>query len=256
MEVDAELDNGTEFVARTASGTRRGMEFVGAELNGFDDQGNPVVLRIESIEASGRLGYEDILAYVVSTAPAGSSPRAPLCGVDARGRPIRAIPLAGRWERGSGRETGGRWVPAPGSFTFACEGAALAKCVYLGYRPWAGKVRHCTDSDHCRETTLADLHQACVRMLRADYCGDGTPHTVDGTIIGYRDGFGILRGVEEWPFEAEWGPSGAVCISRTRLLELPEPSCIERLRKPGCGSLSHFDGGTLIMNTVRPALPK
>ena len=35
--------------------------------------------------------------------------------------------------------------------------------------------------------SLASYHQACTRMARADYCGDGTSHTQDGTWIEYYD---------------------------------------------------------------------
>jgi ADYC domain-containing protein len=45
--------------------------------------------------------------------------------------------------------------------------------VRFGYKPWreaAGKPRW-------------DYHQACVRMVRADYAGDGIGHTRDGTLI-------------------------------------------------------------------------
>ena len=44
----------------------------------------------------------------------------------------------------------------------------------MGYRPW-GKAQ--------KGESLWDYHQACVRMLRADYCGNGKPHTRDGTRI-------------------------------------------------------------------------
>jgi hypothetical protein len=56
-------------------------------------------------------------------------------------------------------------------------------------------------------------------MIRADYCGDGTPHTRDGTLMDLYDKAGINRdepgpGME---FEAAWGPLGAVCVRRVRI---------------------------------------
>ena len=69
----------------------------------------------------------------------------------------------------------------------------------------------CTAPFRCGITSLADYHQACTRMLRADYCGDGTPHTVDGTLINIYDGIGIQRDTDDWAFEAEWTTTGARC---------------------------------------------
>jgi len=42
-----------------------------------------------------------------------------------------------------------------------------------GYKPW--KV--------VNGQSLWAYHQACTRMMRADYCGDGRPHTREGTPI-------------------------------------------------------------------------
>ena len=49
-----------------------------------------------------------------------------------------------------------------------------------------------------------------VRMIRADYCGDGTSWTVNGRTIDLYDGLGINVDTSAWTFEAEWTPSGAV----------------------------------------------
>ena len=40
---------------------------------------------------------------------------------------------------------------------------------------------------HCMTPTRELLHEACVRMVRADYCGDGRSHTVDGMAIDVWD---------------------------------------------------------------------
>jgi hypothetical protein len=104
----------------------------------------------------------------------------------------------------------------------------IAKCVNWGYAPWL------TDDD---------MHAGCTRLARADYCGDGTPWTLDGTLINVFDRLGIQpEGTGgNMTFEAAWGPSGAVCVARTRydihnakgkaLL----PACFATL--PRCGSL-------------------
>jgi ADYC domain len=103
----------------------------------------------------------------------------------------------------------------PGKFTFACENGAIAKCIGWGYKPWAKKDGH----------SLADLHQACTRMARADYCGDGRSHTREDNPIDMYDGLAVLTRATEasagWEparasFEAAWSPQGALCLARTR----------------------------------------
>lgn len=73
--------------------------------------------------------------------------------------------------------------------------------------------------------SLWEYHQACVRAIRADYGGDGTGHTRDGTLVDIADRLGIQRPEPDPPgralqFEAAWGPDGAVCVRRTRIPEL------------------------------------
>jgi hypothetical protein len=62
------------------------------------------------------------------------------------------------------------------------------------------------------------LHQTCTRLARADYCGDGVPHTENGTLIDVFDPAGIQVGVDDpaLSFEAGWSPDGAVCVSAPR----------------------------------------
>src|SRR5205814_7622470 len=99
---------------------------------------------------------------------------------------------------------GARRDDAPGRFTLACETGAIGKCVQWGYRPWEARGGR----------SLAELHQACTRMARADYCGDGRSHTSENTTIDYYDELGVQsparadRGPAH-PFEAAWAPDGA-----------------------------------------------
>jgi hypothetical protein len=71
--------------------------------------------------------------------------------------------------------------------------------------------------------SLAPYHEACVRVVRADYCGDGTPHTVPGVAIEMFDRAGVhtRRDPGYGTFEALWGPDGAVCLARARRPEFP-----------------------------------
>jgi len=121
----------------------------------------------------------------------------------------RALAVPGVWdESGAHSEKGEK-------FTFACENGAIAKCVNWGYKPWAKKGG----------SSLAALHQACTRMARADYCGDGRSHTREDNLIDMYDGLSVLTRTTEssatWDakrafFEAAWSTEGATCLSRTR----------------------------------------
>src|SRR5690242_10952997 len=62
-------------------------------------------------------------------------------------------------------------------------------------------------------------YQACVRLVRADYCGDGVGHTRNGAPIDLFDRVGI-QADEPAPgmtLEAAFGPDGAACVRHTRL---------------------------------------
>ena len=69
---------------------------------------------------------------------------------------------------------------------------------------------------------MREHHLACVRMVRADYCGDGTPHTRNGTQIDIYDSLDVQRRAEDDPqnpqiFEAGWSPEGATYLYRPRI---------------------------------------
>jgi hypothetical protein len=55
-------------------------------------------------------------------------------------------------------------------------------------------------------------------MARADYCGNGTSHTRDGTMIDMYDTIGIQKSESgsDFFFEAAWTPEGAYCVSKER----------------------------------------
>jgi hypothetical protein len=176
--------------------------------------------------------------------------------------------LAGAWESrvsstttpyftdGTFRWVGGTLIPGTTSsaFTFAChQHGALAKCAEMGYKPWSTT----------QSSWATDLLQACVRMIRADYCGDGNSHTMNGTSIDVADWRSIQvpdpndtyanvskdptdypGGVPYGP-EAEWNPDGAACISNLRWQGL-EPS-------PAVQSSMGFGGGAVTLGQVLAA---
>ena len=129
----------------------------------------------------------------------------PLCARDADGR-ARAMLVPGTWDaRGAFFESG---------YTLACTGGAVAKCARTwGYKPW--KTLRADDG---ARVPLGPLHRACVRAARADYCGDGTPHTRAGTIIDVIDRFGFNRKDSRASFTREAGftEDGALWLTRPR----------------------------------------
>jgi hypothetical protein len=102
--------------------------------------------------------------------------------------------------------------------TFACTNGVLAKCLRLGYKPW----------QQVNGQPLRDYHQACIRMLRADYCGNGIAHTQEGTPIDVYDRLKIQEAIpnSSMVFEAAWSPEGAVLLNRTRY-----PNTLKRLQQ-------------------------
>ena len=183
-----------------------------------DENGAEVTLRIDSVEKDAKDAEGDIHLYAVSYRDPADSSWKPYCLPDRDGRAL-AIPLSGFWNQTRDH------VQADDVVTFACTNSPLAKCVRWGYKPWktVGGV------------SLRDHHLACVRMTRADYCGDGRPHTREGTMIELYDRIGIQKREAErgMVFEAAWGPHGAVYVNRTRYAQSLDElvaECPERLR--------------------------
>jgi len=59
----------------------------------------------------------------------------------------------------------------------------------------------------------------CIRMARADYCGDGHPHTYGGTAVSLATPHSPMTTAEcndGFCFEASWNRNGAVCLARPR----------------------------------------
>ncbi len=152
----------------------------------------------------------------------------------------RALAVSGVWDRS------GAHHEREGKFTFACENGAIAKCMTWGYKPWEERG----------ERSLKELHQACTRMARADYCGNGRSHTREDNLIDMYDGLGVLTRMKEatagWDpkrasFEAAWTPEGAACLSRTRdgrALETVLAECPERF-EVGTKNLGEGDSCTV-----------
>jgi ADYC domain len=122
-----------------------------------------------------------------------------LCQPDPDGRRL-GFPLQGAFT------PDGRHVDAPGRLLVTCTGGAEGKCVRFGHKPWG----RAPDG-----TPLAPYYQACVRLVRADYCGDGVGHTRDGTPVDLFDRVGVQA--DGMTLEAAFGPGGAACVRHARL---------------------------------------
>lgn len=180
--------------------------------------GAPLEARIEAIR---RLpGLPDVTLYALSRRDPRSGVRQAFCAEDAAGRAL-ALPVPGHWSADA------RYQPSQGGaattdFHVACTSGAIGKCVLLGYAPW----RAAPDG-----ASLAPRFEACVRMLRADYGGDGRSWTRDGTAIAWHDGVVHAPAPPgdaslDIPFEAAWGPDGAVCIAHARVPEVADLGAI------------------------------
>jgi hypothetical protein len=175
----------------------------GALIEALSDDGELRQFRIDSAAPDPRDRDGDVWLYGVSVLEPGATTWRPYCLPDPDGRSA-AIPVRGSWNA--------RGQPEPGAetITFACTSGAIGKCIRFGYKPWKTE----------RGVSLAPYHAACMYMVRADYCGDGRAHTVDGTWIDIWDHLGIQRREQRAGhpevFEAAWGPSGAAYLNVPR----------------------------------------
>ena len=199
--------NGSELTATEGGVAVPEAELIGSTWSGQLSDGDTLPIRIDAI------GHDDELAiYTLSYQTVDGW--IDMC--DGAG----ALAVAGTWNYDEGVPQGGSYRTNDHDFTFACRGFAIAKCVEFGYQPWLGR---------------ADLLATCTRALRADFCGDGTPYTVDGTTLNIYDRDGIQTDDASWPLEAQWDKHGAACIgepSATRFIQVvgQTPTCMASLR--------------------------
>ena len=225
-----------ELVAEQGGATLHGADLAGAHL--FALARNPqsqataaVEVRIAAVEPEDDT-YDPThtggtFLYSLEQNVDGIGTWQPMCGVDSEERRA-AIPLAATWD-----DRGNR-IESSTLFSFGCTTGTVAKCYRWGYRPWLTGYGD-----------LAATHWACTRMARADYCGNGTSHTREGTVINLWDNAPSPGPIERegapplgMLFEAGWSTTGAVCLSHGRWLlggPLIALGCPDRLIPPGLG---------------------
>jgi hypothetical protein len=215
-----------------------GAELVGSIWTGSATDGTTIAIRVdEAMQGTG--ANADVWSYRMSASVAGS--RQPLCH-DHDGNPSFADSVSGTWNVAQGVRGGGSYRADSSEFTLACRGSSIAKCVELGYKPWNG---------------YAPELASCVRALRADYCGDGTPYTVNGTLVNLFDDEGVRTDAVDWVPEAEWTPDGAKCVSKkteTRFYEVLHrtPTCYPTMLKPEKSCGTGFTDGTEVITELAP----
>lgn len=113
----------------------------------------------------------------------------------------------------------------PDRVSLACRGHAVAKLKFLGHDPNDGYG------------SSVEARQAALKMLTADYCGDGTSYTTVGHPLNFEDDLGLF--VPDWytlpgAMEARWNEDGAVCLESPRNTSLARQdiACADML--PAC----------------------
>ena len=208
---------------------RKDLEIEGQEVAGTEltvvEGGRDLKLKIDRVDLDRQDPEREIYLYTILYRDRVSEQWQNYCQPD-RDNVAKAIPLSGSWDRTGKHHENGR-------ITFACTNGVLAKCVRFGYKPWTT----------VQGRSLRDFHQACTRMVRADYCGNGRAHTKDGTAIDIYDRLSIQTRTPQsgMILEAAWSPDGAVFIDRTRWpesLAQIEQECPDRLKSPVHNSLA------------------
>lgn len=199
-----------------------GPDFVVSDHTAVLEDHTEAAVRISAYVPVTPPGLPTIDCYLMTNPSTGDS----ICGNDDSGTPIPACPMANVYDVNTG-------MPIPAStaadggasaltlWTPACRFAALEKCNEYGYPEWGSRLEVASGATR----SLAPYHSACVRMVRADYCGDGHAHTYNGTIIDIYDNLGFNNketsgdGSDGFYLEAEWGVDGAWCINKTRWMQ-------------------------------------
>lgn len=193
----------TEFKVTLSDGrVLRSRDLVGARLV-IAMGGDTLRVRLDAVEPDPDATTGTVWLHTFSMQAADGAWRN-ICEAGPDGR-RQGFPIAGR----PGAD--GSFAQAePGVLEFACTSGALGKCVRFGYPPWGGEPGQ----------SLA-LYNACIRMVRADYCGDGSPTTKEGQRIDIYDdgGVQIPANEPEMDFEAGWTAQGAACVRHVRVKE-------------------------------------
>jgi ADYC domain len=225
---------GTRLKITLADGrVLRSPDLIGANL--LIDQGNRVLrVRLDGIEPDpddkrAEVSEADRLWLHSLSVEAPDGSWEPVCQAGPDGR-RQAIPVRGRFSAADGRFADGE----AGAFELACTGGAMGKCIRFGYHPWqkwawpvytlsgeAVNEKALQRQTEASPPSYLTLYNACLRMVRADYGGDGSGTTRNGMRIDLYDARGIqVPAIDpRMAFEAGWTDAGAVCVNHPRVVE-------------------------------------
>jgi hypothetical protein len=196
---------GTALQLRDANGrVLAEEELLGATLTLSDANDTLLVVRIDGIEHDSE--DTSLVFYNFSSRNPRSGAWQPICEPDYEGKTLGFLLQAETTPTGE-------YLPSEETYSLQCTSGASGKCVRWGYKPWAKGPDG---------RSLWAHHQACTRMARADYCGNGTPYTKNGTLINLYDPLQIQisETLPGFQFEAAWEPQGAVCVRKVRWPDL------------------------------------
>ena len=201
----------TAFKVTTSDGrVLRSPDLVGVQFV-VAGSGKSMRLRIDGVERDPKARRGDVWLHSLSY-QAGDGSWQNLCEAGPDGR-RQAFPIAGRARPAASTIE----AAEPGIFELTCTAGAQGKCIRFGYLPW-------------ESGDMLRLYNACVYMVRADYCGDGSATTRNGMLINIYDSRGIQKPdrAAGFDFEAGWTEHGAVCVRHTRV---PENATLEWLAR-------------------------
>ena len=156
-----------------------------------------------------------------------------LCDPDADGSTF-AVPIPDM----TVNTTTGDLTARANTLYLACLSGGIGKAVQWGFQPW--------------DIGLAEL-EATVRVVRADYCGDGVSWTVPGTQLQLDDIWGVSNfGSAAAATEAVWGANRALCLGATRIANQP-PTC-NGFTLPTCASNASLTNtsGAMLWSKLAP----
>lgn len=209
---------GDAFVLRNKKGqTIAGEALVGTEIVLARDGETIASLRIAAFDKVPRWAEKaaDAHAYALVYATDDGVTERSVCGGDAAdARVPNALVLGDETYDLTTKEV---YEAAKGIFTIACAGSAAAKLSLLGYGPQSSK-------------TSVKQRQATLKMITADYCGDGHSYTQNGTPLLWENASGSVPLAEDpAAIEAVWTADGALCLDATRIAGIEVgcdlPSC-------------------------------
>lgn len=197
------------YVDTAAGASYKGPGLVGTAVTGQLPDGSTRELRFAGYDATTVPGAH---LYLVNYADSGES----VCG-NRDGLPIWTAILPQLFDGTTGDEIAGD----PNKYTFSCRFGAIQKCQEAGYLKNGTARERKSGVDRIRR--LSDYHAACVKMMRADYCGNAIPHTFEGASVNYYDhlvggnqAVTASDGQDGFYLESEWDADGAHCINMTR----------------------------------------